>query len=73
MTTTAPEATAENIAAISDTERCDRCGHRAYVLVHFNSGRLAFCAHDYNRNEATITAMPDAIVLDNRGALNPKR
>lgn len=72
MTTTAPEATAENIAAISDTERCDRCGHRAYVLVYFNSGPLAFCAHDYNRNEAAIMRT-GAVILDNRVALNPKR
>ena len=58
---------------VLDAERCDRCGYRAYVLVQFTFGALAFCAHDYHRHEAAINATQDAVILDNRAALNAYR
>lgn len=31
------------------SDRCDRCGAQAYVLVCGSTGDLLFCAHHYNK------------------------
>lgn len=30
------------------TDRCDKCGAQAYVLVRGTQGELLFCGHHYN-------------------------
>lgn len=31
------------------TDRCDRCGAQAYVMVRGVGGSLLFCSHHYNK------------------------
>jgi hypothetical protein len=31
-------------------ERCDRCGHRAYVIAMKEDSTLSFCGHHGNKN-----------------------
>ncbi len=39
-------AVAPNSAALTATDRCDRCGAQAYLRVELSSGgELLFCAH----------------------------
>jgi hypothetical protein len=33
------------------TDRCDRCGHQAYVLAKGIEGELMFCGHHYHDYE----------------------
>lgn len=36
-------------SALSDLDRCDRCGAQAYVQVEFAEGELCFCGHHARR------------------------
>lgn len=36
------------------TDRCDKCGSRAYFLTIFDSGELSFCSHHFHENETAI-------------------
>jgi len=48
---------------LSDADRCDRCGARAYVVAMFDAGQLAFCAH-HGRQYSAALATAAALVLD---------
>lgn len=56
------------------SDRCDRCGAQAYVLVSGLTGELMFCAHHYNKinndKDGKIKLKMFAIdILDNRNQL----
>ncbi len=51
-------------------ERCDACGHRAYVMVMTAGGPLAFCSHDFQENEIALAGV-GAILHDIRDQLVP--
>lgn len=42
-------------------ERCETCGHRAYVMVMTAGGALAFCAHHYERNAIALAGISSVI------------
>ena len=58
--------TAEHMAH----ERCDTCGHRAYVMVMTAGGPLAFCAHHFQEDAVALTAI-GAVIHDLRDQLAP--
>jgi len=33
---------------LTASDRCDKCGAQAFVLVRGMAGELLFCSHDYN-------------------------
>lgn len=35
-------------------DRCDRCGHRAFVITLHEAGVLLWCAHHFNTHEAPL-------------------
>ncbi|QTE30932.1 DUF7455 domain-containing protein [Pengzhenrongella sicca] len=51
-------------------ERCDACGHRAYVLVMTSAGPLAFCAHHFQRADDAGGGI-GPVILDVRHQLTP--
>ena len=50
----------EYVLGISD--RCDRCGAEALVLVKGLSGELTFCGHHFNRYKVKLTEYSYEIV-----------
>ena len=50
--------------AIEDTERCDRCGNRAYVLAQKDEFKIAFCNHHGNENIPRLTVGGWNIIQD---------
>jgi hypothetical protein len=48
---------------LSETDRCDRCGARAYVVAVFDAGHLAFCAH-HGRQYSHALAATAVLVHD---------
>ena len=57
----------ERVINISD--RCDRCGSRAYVWANGVSGDLFFCAHHFGKHESAIRNYAFEII-DERDALD---
>ena len=51
-------------------ERCDQCGHRAYVMTMTADGALAWCAHHYAEH-AIVLASRAAVIHDIRAELTP--
>ena len=66
MTATLNDAPASSL--VPDTERCDRCGHRAYVIVSLMEGHLSFCAHHFADHEPALRRVA-LDIRDNRAAL----
>ena len=59
---------------LTEADRCDRCGVRAYVLVSVfvperGDHELLFCAHDYRQHEGKLAKSGARVVLDQRGLL----
>ena len=47
------------------TERCDRCGAAAKLVVSLTSGgELAFCGHHANRHREDIVRVAERVVLE---------
>ncbi len=47
------------------TERCDKCGAAAKVVVSLTAGgELAFCGHHGNRYAVTILASADRVLME---------
>lgn len=69
MSTSPGEATAFVPGLLTDHDRCDRCGSRAYVEVTLPQGKLAFCGHHYQEFEARLRPVATA-VLDERDRLH---
>ncbi len=56
-------------APLTATDRCDRCGARAYVRVLLpGGGELLFCAHHGRAHESALRAR-DAEILDQTDVL----
>lgn len=56
-------------AHLTATDRCDRCGARAYLRVVLpGGGELLFCAHHGRAHETALRAA-DAEILDETEAL----
>jgi len=51
-------------------ERCESCGHRAYVMVMTADGPLAFCAHHYQENALALAGV-GVVIHDIRDQLTP--
>ena len=49
-------------------ERCESCGHRAYVMVMTADGPLAFCAHHFQENALALAGV-GAVIHDIRDQL----
>lgn len=41
---------------LTDADRCDRCGSRAYVRAVFGNGHLMFCSHHGRQYEVQLRA-----------------
>jgi len=59
--------TLERQLKISD--RCDRCGAQAFILVKGVSGELYFCGHHYAANEEVLINFSYEII-DEREHIN---
>jgi len=59
--------TLERQLKISD--RCDRCGAQAFILVKGVSGELYFCGHHYAANEEALINFSYEII-DEREHIN---
>lgn len=46
----APEVV-DALPTLKNTDRCDKCGHQAYVLAKGIEGELMFCGHHYRDYE----------------------
>jgi hypothetical protein len=46
---------------LTASDRCDRCGSRAFVEVGLTAGSLLFCAHHYRQFESQLRTMTTAI------------
>jgi hypothetical protein len=47
------------------TERCDRCGAAAKLVVRLTSGgELSFCGHHANRHHDDIVRVAESVVLE---------
>lgn len=58
--------------ALRVSDRCDRCGVQAYVLVKLTTGvPLLFCGHHYTKHEAVLKTTAIAI-RDERDRLTVK-
>jgi hypothetical protein len=54
------------------TDRCDRCGVQAYVLVKLQSGMdLQFCAHHYTQHAEALKPLASEIVDESHLLLKP--
>jgi hypothetical protein len=53
------------------SDRCDRCGAQAFVLVRGVNGELLFCGHHYAENEKKLADFAFDIV-DERDKINSK-
>jgi hypothetical protein len=59
-------------AQLSVTDRCDRCGAQAYVLVRLQSGLdLLFCAHHYAKHADALKPLTAEVVDDSHKLLQP--
>lgn len=54
------------------TDRCDACGHEAYVRVTLNVATLLFCAHHYRVNEDALALGGWHLTQDERERLTVK-
>ncbi len=64
VTTAEAPAPAEQVLMLH--ERCDRCGHRAYVRVELHGLPLSFCGHHYNELEPGLVAAGALTTIDDR-------
>lgn len=48
------------------TQRCDRCGAAALVMVLFPESELQFCVHHYNRHKIALADQGGIIIEDDR-------
>ena len=53
------------------SDRCDRCGAQAFVLVQGVNGELMFCGHHYAKNEKALANFAFN-VFDHRDRINSK-
>jgi len=53
------------------SDRCDRCGAQAFVLVKMVAGELYFCSHHFNKHEKALDSMAFEII-DERWSINEK-
>jgi hypothetical protein len=64
--------TATAPAQLTATDRCDRCGAQAFVLVRLHSGLdLQFCAHHYAQHASALQPLADQVIDDTRRLLQP--
>lgn len=56
-------------AILNHSNRCDRCGSRAYVVLIFDAGELLFCGHHANKHLEAATPYIN-MVIDERWQLN---
>lgn len=47
---------------IKVSDRCDRCGAQAYVLVKLIAGELLFCGHHFNQHEKPLANVAFEII-----------
>lgn len=52
----------EETDTLNATDRCDRCGSRAYVWLNGVTGDLLFCGHHFNKYEDKLRAYAFEIV-----------
>lgn len=73
MLDTMEQSSASATVMLSKADRCDtgNCPAQAWVLVKFLTGELTFCAHHFDKFEASL--IKDAYeVIDERHRINAK-
>lgn len=48
------------------TQRCDRCGAQARVMVMFEASELIFCNHHFDRHKIALADQGGIIIEDDR-------
>ncbi len=51
--------------SLTELDRCDRCGSRAYaraVFIRPETADLLFCGHHWRVNEKTVSAIADEVI-----------
>ena len=69
--TALPAVTRAPAAALTQDDRCDRCGSQAYLYVQLTSGsELLFCAHHAREHGPELRKIA-TVVSDQTGRLTP--
>lgn len=63
--------TLEKTKQLLISDRCDRCGSQAFVLVKMVAGELYFCGHHYQQHQKSLDTAAFEII-DERWAINAK-
>jgi len=66
---TATELTHERQLKISD--RCDRCGAQAFVIVKMVAGELYFCGHHFNKHGEALNKVSFEVIYE-RDSINAR-
>jgi len=61
MTATVPTTTTPS-AGLTASDRCDRCGARAYVKVLLGAGELFFCAHHSRKHAPAYMSVAKSVI-----------
>lgn len=57
---------------LTTSDRCDRCGVQAWVLIKGVSGQLLFCSHHYNKNAEKLVEWAYDIVDERERLIEDK-
>lgn len=69
-TTSAVEVVTHDNLGLRATDRCDRCGAQAHVMLTLASGMLLFCGHHATESWNALTALTNARLDDYRPYLD---
>jgi ribosomal protein L37E len=53
------------------SDRCDRCGAQAFVIVKMVAGELYFCGHHFNKHNQALNKVSFEII-DERDIINAR-
>jgi ribosomal protein L37E len=53
------------------SDRCDRCGAQAFVIVKMVAGELYFCGHHFNKHSKALNKVSFEVV-DERDSINAR-
>lgn len=66
-----PEEPEEYVRKLTISDKCDNCGHIAYVAVDKGDHRLLFCNHHFHKHEEAVLQW-GSLVIDERPFINVK-
>ena len=56
----------EKNPTLTKSDRCDRCGSQAWVVVKGLSGELYFCSHHFNEHESKLIEWSYEVIDDRK-------